>query len=315
MFSTGKAGSFIIPSFLPTTDDFEAIMVCPNIIIFGDPAMDRGFVVSLLTRASPHPFGLSPRVFQTQSYSVTISNQQYWLYNTAGIPSSGTARSSLQAREVLGDLYRFIHAIAGDGGINLLIYVVRTDKPTSSNFKLFYDYLCQQDTPIILVQTTHTPSKLSWFKLVLTLDGANRESDKVNLHTAIDKHVKKTPKSMPLMERFESTARGCWKLLEKEASWSVADCRDALKFNFKNYGLFSEKDADRRCESIIKGFQRSLKKQSAIDKIQQRVDAVLSTVKAVGNVAPIPFVSVAAQSAERISETVQVCAITNDFRS
>ena len=287
-------------------------MVYRNVVLFGDPAMDRGFVVSLLTGASPHPFGPSPRVFQTQSYSATISNQQYWLYNTAGIPSSGTARSSLQAREVLGDLYRFIHAIAGDGGISLLIYVVRTDKPTSSNFILFYDYLCQQDTPIILVQTTHRPSKPSWFKLVLILDGANRESDKVNLHTAIDNHVKKSPKSIPLMERLESTARGCWKLLEKEASWSVADCRDALKFSFKNYGLL-EKDADTRCESIIKGFQRRMKKQSAIDEIQQRVDAVLSTVKAVGNVAPIPFVSLAAQSAERISETVQVCAITMIF--
>jgi hypothetical protein len=226
-------------------------MVPRNIIIFGDPAIDRRFVLEL-AGASLDPFGLSPRIFETQRHSVTISDQEYALYNTAGLPSTGS--SSLQAREVLGNLYRFIRAF--DGGINLLIYVVRTDQPTTSNFRLFFDYLCQQDAPIILVQTTHPPSEFMWFRLVLVLDGADPESDKVNLHKAIAKHLKKNPRFISPMERFETTARGSWKLLESKASWSLADCRDALRFTFEKHGFFSEKDASARCESIVESIKK-----------------------------------------------------------
>jgi hypothetical protein len=205
--------------------------------------------------------------------------------------------------------------------VHLLIYVVRTDKPTSNNFRLFYDYLCQQDVPIILVQTTHTPSDVSWFDFVLTLDGVNPESDKVNLHNAITKHLKRNPRVVSCPQRFESAARGCWKLLAKEASWSLTDFRDALKFNYKKLGCFTEDGLDTICERIIEDFQMSLKKQSAIEQVsvgddtQQRVDAILSTIIPVGNVTPIPFLSVATESIKNISETVQVCATTIDLRS
>ena len=135
-------------------------------------------------------------------------------------------RSSLQVPEVLENLYSFIDMLSE---VPLLIYVVRMDKPTSNNFKFFYDYVCQQNVPIILVQTTHTPSELLWFDLVLTLDGANPESDKANLHKAIMKHLNRNPKSIAHIERFELAAMGCWKLLGKKTSWSLVDFRDTLK--------------------------------------------------------------------------------------
>lgn len=225
-------------------------MVIRNIITFGDPAIDRNFVLEL-AGASPDHHSLPPKIFETHRHSVTISEHQYALYNTAGLSGSGS--SSLQAREFLGNLYRFIRAF--DGGINLLIYVVHTDKPSSSNFRLFYEYLCQQDAPIILVQTTHMPSDLSSFSLVLTLDGVNPESDKVNLRKAITKHAKKHPKVIPPIERFELTASESWKLLEKIAEWSLTDYRDALKFTFERYGFFSENDAHAKCESIVESLK------------------------------------------------------------
>ena len=224
-------------------------MVPRNVIIFGDQAIDRRFV---LERAGASgPLGLPLRIFETERHWVTIADQEYALYNTVGLPISG---ADSKAREVLGNLHRFIRSF--DGGINLLIYVVRRDKPTSNNFHLFYDYLCQKDAPIILVQTTHQPSDVDWFKLVLTLDGADRESDRVNLQRAIAKYLKKNPKSIHPAERFERTARESWKLLEKWANWSLADCRDALKFTFEKHGFFSEKAADAKCESIVESIKR-----------------------------------------------------------
>jgi hypothetical protein len=218
---------------------------------------------------------------------------------------------------VLENLYSFTSRLVE---VHLLIYVVRTDKPTSDNFRFFYDYVCQQDAPIILVQTTHTPSELSWFDLVLTLDGADLESDKVNLHKAITKHLNRSPKFIPRTDRFESAARGCWKLLRSEASWSLVDFRDALRLTYKHRWL-TQRAVDTICESITENVEMSWKKQSGIeqasvgDDIQQRVDAILSTIIAAGNVTSIPFLSVATESIVNISETVQVCATTIDLRS
>ena len=287
--------------------DYTRIMDDRDIIIFGDPAIDTRFVVELAGPSDTEPFVPFRSVFETNTYYATISDQRCWLHHTAGISSSHAGRSSLQALDVSKNLYSFIRRF--QNGVHLLIYVVRTDKPTSNNFRLFYDYLCQQDIPIILVQTTHTPSELSWFNFVLTLDGADPKSDKINLHKAITGHFNSNCNSIPPIERFESTARGCWKLLEKEASWSLADFGDALKVIFKNY-----KGGDSRCKRIIEDFQMSLNKQSAKNDIQQRVDPIMSTVRAAGNVAPIPYLSVAAESVENIGETVQVCATTTDSR-
>ena len=293
-------------------------MVYRDIIIFGDPAIDTRFVLELAGASRLKPFDPLRSVFETNRYLVTIDDQICSLHDTVGIPSSRTSRSYLPVPKVLEKLYSFIYEFCR---VYLLIYVVRTDKPTSNNFRFFYDYLFQQDVPIILVQTTHTPAELSWFDLVLTLDGADPESDKVNLQKAITKHLNRDTKWMSSVSRVELAASGCWKLLAKEASWSLADFRDALKLPYKKYRFLTEENVDARCERIIEAFQMGLKKQSAIeqvsvgDDIQQRVDAILSTIIAVGNVTAIPFLSVAAESVENIVEFVQVCEITVNLRS
>ena len=305
-----------ISTFLPTTiTRLQAKMDDRDIIIFSDPAIDTRFILEMAGASYLSPFDPLRSVFETRLYKVTISNRRCWLYHTVGIPSSHTDRSSLRAPDVLANLYSFTRRFSG---VHLLIYVVRTDKPTSSNFRLFYDYLCQQDAPIILVQTTHTPSELSWFDLILTLDGADRESDKVNLHEAIMKHVNRNPKFILQTDRFESAARGCWKLLAKEANWSLADFRDVYKFIVKKYHLFPEEVVDTGCQRIIEHFQMkqsTIEQDSVGDDVQQRVDAILNTIIAVGNVSPIPFLSVATENIENIVETVQVCATTIDLRS
>jgi hypothetical protein len=294
----------------------QYIMFSGNIIVFGDRAIDTRFVVELAGASRVKPFDPFRSVFKTNVYYVP--SQRYWLYHTAGIPSSRTGRSSLQAPDVLENLYSFINRFVE---VHLLIYVVRTDKPTSNNFRFFYDYLYQQDAPIILVQTTHTTSELSWFNLVLTLDGADPENDKADLHKAITRHLNRNPKFMSSINRFELAARGCWKLLAKEASWSLADFRDALKLNYKKYRWLTEKGVDAICGRTMEHVQVGLKKQSAIeqasvgDDIQQRADAILNTIITVGNVTPIPFLSVVSESIESIGQTVQVCATTINLRS
>jgi len=86
------------------------------------------------------------------------------------------------------------------------------------------------------------------------LDGADPESDRVNLHKAIARQLKTTPKSIHFTEQFEVTARGSWKLLENKANWSLAD---ALKFTFEKHGFFSGRDADAKCESIVESIKNA----------------------------------------------------------
>jgi hypothetical protein len=276
------------------------------IIIFGDPAIDTSYVVDLAGSSRVYPLEPSRSVFKTNVYDVTISNQQYYFRHTAGLPSSRTGRSSLRASDVLEGLASFSMNMT----VHLLIYAVRADTPTSSNFRFFYDYFCQQETPIILVRTTHTSSELSWFDLVLTLDGTHPASDRVKLQEAITTHSNRPAWPRLPYQRLEWGARGCWKLLEKEASWSLADFGDTLK-------VVSERffDGGGIYKRVIEDLQMNLNKQSAKNKIQPRFDAIMSTVRAAGNVAPIPFLSVVAESVENIVETAQVCSIIIDSRS
>ena len=105
-----------------------------DIIVFGDPAIDTRFVLELAGASDLEPFDPLRSVFETELYDVTISDQRYRLLHTAGIPSSHTDRSSLQAPEVLKNLY---YSSDWFSKVHLLIYVVRTDKPTSKNFSFF----------------------------------------------------------------------------------------------------------------------------------------------------------------------------------
>src|ERR1700678_4497477 len=126
-------------------------MVPYNVIIFSPAMIDRSFVLELA--GVPYANGsasASLRTFKTQKHSVTISNNQYTLYDTAGLTDSDASSKALKPLEAFRSLYQFICAL--DGGVNLLIYVV-DDRPSLNNFKLFHDYICQGDSPIIVVTT------------------------------------------------------------------------------------------------------------------------------------------------------------------
>jgi hypothetical protein len=192
--------------------------------------------------------------FETQTHSVVTSRNKYKLYNTAGLHSDV---SSLKPREVLGNLYRFIRAF--DGGIHLLIYVVDEKyKHSVNNVKLFYDFLCRRDVPIILVTSSpQVPSasrseinSLPHFKDVLVLNGDNPESDRTNLREALSTYIKRDPKEILPMDRFQTTTSKSWKLLERAAGWSMPQYQDAIKGTLIDEAFFSEQDAAVRAQYI-----------------------------------------------------------------
>ena len=228
-------------------------MVLRNIVIFGDPSVDRRFILKLLGISVTWNPDVLPllMIFETQIHSVTIGRNKYKLYNTAGLHSDV---SSLEPREVLGSLYRFTRTF--DGGIHLLVYVV-DDKYPANNVEIFYDFLCRQDVPIILVTSNpHPPSRsevnnLLHFKNILILNGDNLENDRDRLREAISTHIKRDPKEILPKDRFENTTVNSWKLLERAAGWSIPQYRDAIKSTLIDEAFFSEQDAAVSSQCIV----------------------------------------------------------------
>ena len=229
-------------------------MVTRNIIIFGDPLIDRRFLLKLLGISVTRNPNVLPllTVFETQTHLINTRLYQYVLYNTAGLYSDS---SNLEPRQLLSNLYRFTRAI--DSGINLLIYVV-DNKHSIDNIRLFHDFFCRRDAPIILVTSNSCPPSLSEsdkylprFGAVLTLTGANPERDKYIIGEAISANIKRDPKDIHPMDRFEITAIQSWKLLERTAGLSIPKWRDALKATLMDQAFFSEQDASAKCQDIV----------------------------------------------------------------
>lgn len=235
-------------------------MVTRNIIIFGEPSTDSRFLLKLLgISVTWNPNVLPPfRIFEAQVHSIITARNEYKVYNTTGLHSDV---SDLSPREALGNLYRLTRAF--DGGVHLLIYLVG-NKHSVKNVKIFYDYLCSQDVPIILVTSNHRPplpslresENLPHFQEILTLNGTNPEMDRDNLQDAISIHTKRDSKNLLHIDRFEMTAIKVWKLLERTPGWSISKWRDALKATLTDDAFFSEQDAVAKCRSITDYIKR-----------------------------------------------------------
>ena len=231
-----------------------SIMATRNIIIFGDPSIDRRFLLKLLGISVTRHFTVCPpcNVFETQTHSVTIGKHECKLYNTAGFQSDV---SRLEPRKTMGNLYRFIRAF--ESSINLLIYVVH-DQHSVNNIKMFYDSFCRRDVPIILVTSNSNPPStfhlkpddLPHFKAVLTLYD-DPESDRASLREAIVAHIKGYHKDISPLVRFEITAIKCWELSERAAGWSIPKWRSALKATLMEDVFFSEQDAAAKSQVIV----------------------------------------------------------------
>jgi hypothetical protein len=92
---------------------------------------------------------------------------------------------------------------------------------------------------------------LPHFKVVLTLNGPNLESNRVSLQEAISRHIKKRDlKDVPPIDRFEVTAIKSWKLLERAAGWCIPKWLEAFKATLMQDAFFSEQDAAAKCQHV-----------------------------------------------------------------
>jgi GTPase Era involved in 16S rRNA processing len=130
-----------------------------NIVIFGETGAGKSSVINLMadrqvativheTHPHPHPM-------RWTEYTVTFDNNtQYQVFDTVGLEEP-----LIQPQEYLSAITNassLINALKERGGINLLLFCIRGGRVTAtmqSNYRLFFEFLCEEKVPLALVVT------------------------------------------------------------------------------------------------------------------------------------------------------------------
>jgi len=127
----------------------------PNVVIFGETGVGKSSVVNMLTggggaaRVSPGGKGVT---LQNERYEKDIRGSRFNIFDTVGLDEG--AAGTVSAEKANEGLYRLLSTL--DGGINLLVYVVRGPRIKSSiqkNYLMFFEICCKKQVPIVLVIT------------------------------------------------------------------------------------------------------------------------------------------------------------------
>ncbi|KIJ60456.1 hypothetical protein HYDPIDRAFT_49765, partial [Hydnomerulius pinastri MD-312] len=124
-----------------------------NIVLFGETGVGKSSIINAIapgsTKTSNDALGCTDRV---TCYEVTLPSGKVKLWDTPGLNegSQGTA----PAQKAMEDLRKFILSLAGSGGIDLLVYCMRSGRVRSAikrTYEDVYGAICQRKVPVALV--------------------------------------------------------------------------------------------------------------------------------------------------------------------
>ncbi|KDQ59855.1 hypothetical protein JAAARDRAFT_33430 [Jaapia argillacea MUCL 33604] len=103
--------------------------------------------------------------FQTKCHSIAKEGVVLNIFDTVGLDEGDMG--SVASSEAIAKLYALVRDL--DGGVNLLLYVVRGPRIQSStrnNYRLFVEGFCQKKVPVVLLVTgmENEPSGEKWMK-------------------------------------------------------------------------------------------------------------------------------------------------------
>ncbi|KAG2124491.1 P-loop containing nucleoside triphosphate hydrolase protein [Suillus cothurnatus] len=128
----------------------------PNIVIFGETGAGKSSVINLMAgQQIAHISPDSHRCTRWTEYPITFENgTQYKVFDTIGLEEP-----RLQTRDYLtaiSNAYGLINTLKERGGIDLLLFCIRGGRVTAtmkSNYRLFFEFLCEEEVPLVLVVT------------------------------------------------------------------------------------------------------------------------------------------------------------------
>ncbi|KAG2088664.1 P-loop containing nucleoside triphosphate hydrolase protein [Suillus discolor] len=131
---------------------------CPikNIVLFGASGAGKSSVVNLM--AGENVAETSPSMerctLRWKEYFIDFDGESYKVFDTVGLeePDLGI-KDYLMSVE---NAYHLVKELHKQGGIDLLLFCIRAGRVTatlSSNYRLFYEFLCEKKVPIVLAIT------------------------------------------------------------------------------------------------------------------------------------------------------------------
>jgi len=131
-------------------------MSTKNIVLFGETGAGKSSVVNLMAgkevaKTSPD---MERCTLHWQEHFIAFDGHQYKVFDTVGLEEP-----QLGMKEYLGiieNAYNLITKLQKEGGIDLLLFCVRAGRVTATlqtNYRLFYEWLCEKNVPIVLVLT------------------------------------------------------------------------------------------------------------------------------------------------------------------
>ncbi|KAI6026371.1 P-loop containing nucleoside triphosphate hydrolase protein, partial [Pisolithus microcarpus] len=117
-----------------------------NIILFGETGVGKSSVINLIAgrpvaKVSPDADGCT---MNSTDYQFTIGSRKITIWDTVGLEEPQMGAHGL------------IQKLSNAGGVDLLLFCIRGNRitaTTQSNYRLFYEVLCDKQVPIALVIT------------------------------------------------------------------------------------------------------------------------------------------------------------------
>jgi tRNA U34 5-carboxymethylaminomethyl modifying GTPase MnmE/TrmE len=128
-----------------------------NIVIFGETGAGKSSVINLM--AGKQIAHISPDshrcTLHWTEHPITFENgTRYKVFDTVGLEEP-----RLQTKDYLtaiSNAYGLINTLKERGGIDLLLFCIRGGRVTATlqnNYRLFFEFLCEEEVPLVLVVT------------------------------------------------------------------------------------------------------------------------------------------------------------------